>query len=130
MDGNSLSPEQIHALYGEILKFCSTAEDQQCKIYTGTIQGGYGIISKTIHGRRYRAYAHRIVIFHHSGVTSLPSGSEVSHLCHNKRCINIDHLSVEPHAVNNTRIHCYNERHCSSNHVNFDGNKLPDCIFF
>ena len=31
---------------------------------------------------------------------------EVSHLCHEKLCINLVHLVLEPHARNLERIHC------------------------
>ena len=32
---------------------------------------------------------------------------EISHLCNNKKCINIRHLSLEPHCVNMQRKSCH-----------------------
>lgn len=37
---------------------------------------------------------------------------DVSHLCHNSLCVNIDHLSYEPHIVNMQRNICKREKHC------------------
>jgi hypothetical protein len=47
----------------------------------------------------------------------------LSHLCHNKRCINIRHLNNEPQAVNNGRKTCVNIHRCIG-HVDY-----PNCIF-
>ena len=34
------------------------------------------------------------------------TGKDISHLCHNKLCVRGEHLSAEPHAVNNARQKC------------------------
>lgn len=41
---------------------------------------------------------------------------ECSHLCHNKLCVNPDHISLEDHATNQERIHCKGQGHCSKCH--------------
>uniref|UniRef100_A0A8W8MCE6 Zinc-binding loop region of homing endonuclease domain-containing protein n=1 Tax=Magallana gigas TaxID=29159 RepID=A0A8W8MCE6_MAGGI len=39
--------------------------------------------------------------------SQFPGGNlEVSHLCHEQLCVNPMHLSLEPHATNQERIHC------------------------
>ena len=47
---------------------------------------------------------------------------EVSHLCHEPRCIRRDHLVFEPKDVNRERDHCKNQNLCTHNH-------FPFCIF-
>lgn len=49
---------------------------------------------------------------------------EVSHLCHEKLCVNPMHLSLEPHATNQERIHCMQQGVCSGAH-----HPHPRCIF-
>lgn len=49
---------------------------------------------------------------------------EVSHLCHAKLCVNPMHLSLEPHATNQERIHCMQQGVCSGAH-----HPHPRCIF-
>lgn len=41
-----------------------------------------------------------------------PKGYDVSHLCHEPRCCNFQHLSLEPHSVNTQRSQCKQEGHC------------------
>ena len=36
------------------------------------------------------------------------TGKDIRHLCHNKLCVRGEHLSAEPHAVNNVRQNCVN----------------------
>ena len=38
---------------------------------------------------------------------------EISHLCSNKNCLNIEHLIVEKHETNCSRIQCNSSKHCS-----------------
>lgn len=49
---------------------------------------------------------------------------ECSHLCHNSRCICLEHLVWEPKAVNNSRARCVAVGHCLGGHGNY-----PDCLF-
>lgn len=46
---------------------------------------------------------------------------ECSHLCHNKICVNVDHLNLEPHSVNSERTHCKLQGRCTRCH-------FPYCI--
>ena len=38
---------------------------------------------------------------------------EISHLCSNKKCLNIEHLIIEKHITNCSRIQCNSSKHCS-----------------
>ncbi len=51
----------------------------------------------------------------------------MSHRCHNKICINVDHLSYEPASVNKSRDFCKMAKACSENH-GFEGEKYRNCI--
>lgn len=42
----------------------------------------------------------------------IPSGFDVSHTCHNHRCIEPNHLILEPHAVNARRKMCVTGQQC------------------
>ena len=46
---------------------------------------------------------------------------EVSHLCHQKLCINTLHMVIETHSINQSRNHCRAQGQCSNDH-------LPRCI--
>ena len=48
---------------------------------------------------------------------------EVSHICHNTRCVNIDHLSLEPHIINELRRSCKLNGFCHKRHI------MDDVVF-
>lgn len=41
---------------------------------------------------------------------------DISHTCHNKKCLNPDHLVNEPHRINMDRNGCYVSGLCSKRH--------------
>ena len=41
---------------------------------------------------------------------------DVSHICHNKLCVNIDHLILEAHFINCIRRQCVCDNRCSASH--------------
>jgi hypothetical protein len=41
---------------------------------------------------------------------------DISHICHNKSCINSKHLVLEQHAINQDREHCKAQGRCSGCH--------------
>lgn len=58
-------------------------------------------------GMRAKAIrVHRLMYMLANSNFDLTSQLDVSHLCHNSLCVNEDHLSLEPHTVNNSRRHC------------------------
>ena len=50
--------------------------------------------------------SHRFAYMLHTKNFDLSSDMQVSHRCHNRRCVNIDHLSYEPPNVNQDRQIC------------------------
>ena len=73
---------------------------------------GYGVLWFKFRGRRVRVKAHRLCFYIHQGFPSM-DGKNISHICHEKSCINIDHLSLESTAVNNSRKICLNDGECT-----------------
>ena len=51
-------------------------------------------------------YAHRLIYMLNTKQFELPKDMQVSHKCHNRRCINMQHLSLEPQYVNRDREQC------------------------
>jgi hypothetical protein len=51
----------------------------------------------------------------------------ISHRCSNKLCLKLDHLHLEPQAVNNQRKSCVANGFCHRSH-NTEGRPYPPCI--
>ena len=84
-----------------------------CMVYgsSSNTQQKYIRVKKHIGPSRYiRAYVHQVALLKKLRCVKLPEGHETSHLCHNKLCINMDHLASEPHYINMSRVACANER--------------------
>lgn len=109
--------DQWTAAYWQRVRFGLT-----CWNWTGADNGhGYGVFS--IHARQQ--YAHRIAYELHVG--PIPAGTEIDHLCRNRRCVNPDHLEAVSHAVNMHRgdtIAAKNaaKTHCPKGHPFDDAN--------
>lgn len=69
-------------------------------------------------------YSHRYAFMLHTNNFELPLNMQVSHICHNKRCVNAEHLSLEPEHVNKDRQICRGlyPVHCKT-HLPY-----PDCM--
>lgn len=69
-------------------------------------------------------YVHRLAYQLSRNILKLPSEGkfEVSHLCHNHRCVNPDHLVFESHEANCSRMTCKLQNLCTRGHA-------PPCIF-
>ena len=75
-------------------------------------------------GQKSTEKAHRLAYVAHSTILrdKLPKHNElglaldVSHMCHNKKSINIEHLILEPHYVNLDRNSCFSDGFCSKRH--------------
>ena len=96
-------------------------ENQECIIWHGplTKDGKYGLISisNPVSGIWQKKKAHRLSFMIHIKNLDLNSDLDCSHLCHNSLCVNPDHISLEPHHINNNRIHCKNEMKCSGHGI-------------
>ena len=65
-----------------------------CWNWTGAKQNGYGIFR--IGGRSQ--IAHRVSYMWANG--DIPEGAQMDHMCHNRSCINPEHLRFADHALN------------------------------
>lgn len=65
--------------------------------------------------------------FPQPGVTAdgKPDPLEVSHLCHQRLCVNPDHLILEPGSVNSGRRHCHAQNRCCKDHERY-----PNCLIW
>ena len=106
-------------------------------IWTGSVKICKGAIYGRFHyteygtGKYMDKLVHRAMyIIGHHLITLEPNLDDfghpydVSHRCHNKLCINLSHLSLEPRAINNNRNICKNEKKCTQDHEGY-----ANCIF-
>jgi len=101
---NKMSNEQIGVL---ILQLDESSVDVPrgntvCREWKTTSKSGY--IKKSVRGNSF--YVHRLALFIGTMTPPQEEDLEVSHLCHVKRCIRFDHLSLEPQHVNRSRKTC------------------------
>lgn len=110
-------------------KFCEKVfkcGDDMCHLWAGTVsEYGYGQLQITIRGKRRKIAAHRLAFFISRGYSHLPLDMHVSHLCHNKLCVNVNHLSLEPANINLGRTSCVRNRRCLGHH-GYPNCKLSD----
>ena len=122
---NSLNMDRFVEKYSQTLSELSriSAENHACIIWQGPVTkvGNYGLISyKDPDDSRWKkTRAHRLVYMINSGNINLPRDMDCSHLCHNSLCVKFDHISLEPHRINNNRKHCLNSNTCHG-HVGFN----------
>ena len=105
-------------------------EKSDCLMWTGCKKTSkhclYGIMNVKL-PRKHKfstIHTHRLRYMISIRSTNLPRNYDVSHLCHRSLCVNINHLSLEPHHVNNSRQRCPNTypRRCLG-HTGY-----PNCI--
>ena len=117
--------DEFYAKYTEKLNANYIIENA-CKKWTGSLtqNGKYGVISykDPVDLKWKKRHSHRFAIMIRDRNLNIPLNMDCSHLCHNSRCINTDHLSIEPHAINNNRQHCVNSNICLG-HFEF-----PNCL--
>ncbi|VDI29238.1 Hypothetical predicted protein [Mytilus galloprovincialis] len=91
-----------------------------CVEWVGAKKGksGYGIqVVKWPGGEEKRETAHRLayMIKHRLTRYDMPqidennNKVECSHICHQTLCVNPEHILIEPHAINQDRLHCKNQ---------------------
>ena len=101
--------------------------EKGCIEWIGAKKGksGYGIlVVKWPEGEEKREAAHRLayMIKHRITRYDMPSLDEnnnkleCSHICHETLCVNVEHIKIETHTINQDRIHCKNQGQCSKNH--------------
>jgi hypothetical protein len=90
-------------------------QNGECHIWTGacTSNGKYGVLNCKFPNAIgwTKIHAHRLAYMIKSKKFNY-QGFDVSHLCHNSKCINTEHLSLEPHGFNNSRMTCVSVGKC------------------
>ena len=102
-----------------------------CILWGGYVdKKGYGVqnVRWPAEGcKKERAHRVAYMIRHKLSPNDMPkvdknnNSIECSHLCHNKICVNAEHIILEAHSINQDRIHCRDQGHCSKCHE-------PHCI--
>jgi hypothetical protein len=85
---------------------------------------GYPLLQTTFRGKRMKLRVQRLVYYLHHRHFLVPV-IHVSHLCNNKQCLHINHLSYERSGINTQRKNCFTERRCTHH-----PGGLPDCRFW
>ncbi len=116
----SMSDQFAEEIMEKLSKKTINSDRNDCILYTGRHDRyGYGVIDiKFPSSSRYRPMnVHRLRYMIHVKLTKLsPSQYHVSHLCNNKLCVNISHLSFEPPHINSSRQNCFSENRCLKCH--------------
>ena len=110
---------------GKLLKYRNRCEKKEngCLVWGGAKVGHcktkYGQVSLAIPQLSFpsrKFYIHRLVLMLEEGYFELPQDSEVSHLCGESLCINVDHLCIESHQTNAERRGCVLQGYCTEYH--------------
>lgn len=118
---NTLTNEEKHRFTNQFETHVKNVDD--CEVWQGRMNiSGYGEIRIMFRGRRLCLKAHRVMFALNSPDVTLTSDMHVSHLCHNRLCVRVQHLSYEPQLINNKRLVCKNDGEC------FGHYGYKDCI--
>lgn len=90
--------------------------DEKCFIWTGQQRNGYGVLQFRFRGKKINLPIHRLTYYIYNECVQIPPHVHISHICHNKLCFEIDHLSFEPQRINNNRQICKNDGECTGHH--------------
>ena len=105
----------------------SLLDSQGHRIWQGCVKKGpigYGVIKAQFPNAEWHTlHVHKLAYLVHTRILAVGPGLEVSHLCHMPLCVNIEHLSLEPHNVNTERQKCKNRGECCGHGV------YNDCLF-
>ena len=107
---------------------CINVADSDCLIWTGkphktTGYGQYRYLDPRSPELGYLTRsAQRMAVMIALRNLDIPQNLQASHLCHNKLCVNVEHISLEENATNNQRKNCVSEQRCTGH-----GDK-PACI--
>ena len=61
-------------------------------------------------------WVHWLAFIAANRVVRLAEGKEISHICHNGRCLELAHLVAEDHQINSSRRYCKGKK-CSEKHT-------------
>ncbi len=116
-----------HELLAKIDSKCNVTGSEECTIWTASVNSaGYPQMKlgkKFSHLFTDKPYNPVGIAFaiQHSLVLNQPF-HEISHLCHEKKCVRVGHISYEPCVVNVQR------NGCKANGMCFTHQGYPDCI--
>lgn len=98
--GDPLKVREVYTSSPEESFKIRTKQQGECLIWTGAIhRSGYGAIAL---GGSRREYAHRYAWERERG--PIPEGLHIDHICHNRSCVNIDHLRLATRSQNNAHL--------------------------
>ena len=97
---------------------------ERCILWLGGTRAGYGWVKALLpNGTKKTMNAQRFIYMVWRASPDIPPYHDISHICHNKMCINLAHLTREPHHINMARKQCCGTGIC------FGHNEQPNCIF-
>lgn len=104
-----------------------SVKEGECLVWVGCKSNHkpqYGIIKMKLQycNRIKDLKVHRMAWLIENGPENMDDRHAVSHICHNSLCVNVNHLSLERHQINNNRMTCKNYGFCNGH----EGK--PDCI--
>ena len=89
------SDTELERFYDKVDLSQVVDNDDACHLWTSwTSDNGYGRFLL----RTHKVAAHRAIYETHYG--PIPAGQEVDHICHTRRCVNVEHLRLVTHAQN------------------------------
>jgi hypothetical protein len=105
-------------------KYENSEDNLGCYLWVGALRSsGYGRFWIKWPDMAYRKeeLAHRVAyMLEHKllpeELQAMSGGLELSHLCHHKKCVKPDHIILESHINNMSRLHCEKQGMCSANH--------------
>lgn len=118
----TLTENEFYRIFRQFDRYIS--KENSCHTWHGRKDAyGYGEMLLQFRGVRLGLKVHRVVFaLDHPNISLNSASYDVSHLCHNRLCVNVQHLSYEPHSINNNRLVCKNDGECHG-HYGF-----KDCL--
>lgn len=101
-------------------------KENGCWLWTSTLNWkGYGRFMICQNGLTYQPHAHRVSYLIHYG--NIPKVMTVHHKCHNKKCVNPEHLELKTNLENIMEGNCWSavnarKTHCIYGHPFSDEN--------
>ena len=78
--------------------------------------------------RRIRTKAHQVAMLFRLAQHVMPVGTETSHLCNSKNCINVNHLNAEDRQTNMDRTRCIGQRAVRGPQFCWGHGNQPNCL--
>ena len=94
----NLTENEKYRLSRQLQKYIHVFLYEDCHSWAGLKDNyGYGEMRMMFRGKRIRLKAHRVVFaLAYPCIYQQSPTNDVSHLCHNRLCVNLKHLSLNP----------------------------------